>query len=282
MFVSPMLLQKTDAPIDSSEKVSDKSTEWLTELKMDGFRLLLTKFNNKIKLYTRHSNEVTTIFPELTNLDIANGTILDGEVIAPDKDSKPDFEAVMRRFRSNKSKIPIQFVVFDILYFKGEKITHLPLLERKELLSKVVPKDNPNIVEIQWMTGNGTAFFELVKKHDLEGLVFKNSKSIYEVNKRSYNWLKLINYKYEKVVISGIRKDEFGVLLSSKEGKTLGVMEFMIPSERSKLYKMSRELKQNENEKYIYFKPQIECLVKYRNYTSEGKLRIPSFVEWTS
>lgn len=68
LFVSPMLLQKIDHPFDDNE--------YITELKLDGIRLILSKFNNNIKLYTRHNNEVTFMFPELLDLDIPDGTVL--------------------------------------------------------------------------------------------------------------------------------------------------------------------------------------------------------------
>jgi DNA ligase-1 len=54
MFVSPMLLERVDEAFDSDD--------YITELKLDGIRLLLTKFENKIRLYTRHNNEVTAMF----------------------------------------------------------------------------------------------------------------------------------------------------------------------------------------------------------------------------
>ncbi|TDL75316.1 hypothetical protein E2R56_05690 [Rhodococcus qingshengii] len=70
MFISPSLLERIDEPFDSDD--------YLAELKLGGIRLFLTKFNNKIRLYTRHNNEVTALFPEIyENLDIPNGTILD-------------------------------------------------------------------------------------------------------------------------------------------------------------------------------------------------------------
>ena len=74
MFVSPMLLHKLDEPpIDDSG--------YITELKLDGIRLIFTKFNNQVKLYTRYNNEVTALFPELLTVPIPHGTILDGELI---------------------------------------------------------------------------------------------------------------------------------------------------------------------------------------------------------
>lgn len=68
MFISPMLLHKSNYPFDDDS--------YITELKLDGIRLLFTKFNNQVKLYTRHNNEVTTKFPELHTLNVPDGTIL--------------------------------------------------------------------------------------------------------------------------------------------------------------------------------------------------------------
>lgn len=54
-----------------------------------------TKFENKVRIYTRHKNEITSKFPELANLPIPNGTVLDGEMIVTNAQGKPDFEAVI-------------------------------------------------------------------------------------------------------------------------------------------------------------------------------------------
>ncbi|MGE8207281.1 hypothetical protein ACQKP0_22585 [Heyndrickxia sp. NPDC080065] len=67
--------------------------------------------------------------------------VIDGEVIVSDNQGKPDFEAVMERFKSKKSFHEITYCVFDILYYNCEKITHRPLLERKEILSQIIPED---------------------------------------------------------------------------------------------------------------------------------------------
>jgi DNA ligase 1 len=87
LFVSPMLLHKIDHPFDDEE--------YITELKLDGIRLILSKFDNKIKLYTRHKNDVTARFQELLNLDIPDGTVLDGEIVVTDSSGKPDFGAII-------------------------------------------------------------------------------------------------------------------------------------------------------------------------------------------
>ncbi|WP_434169131.1 RNA ligase family protein [Peribacillus frigoritolerans] len=276
MFVSPMLLHKTEQPLEDDG--------FITELKFDGIRLILSKFNDQIKLYTRHNNEVTMKFPELLQLDIPDGTILDGEIIVTDLQGKPDFEAMMERFQSKKSEHAIQYCVFDVIYHNGQKVTHLPLHERKELLEKIV-KDTDLICKVRWMYGNSPAYFELVKQQGLEGIVQKKGSSQYQINKRSQDWLKVINYQYIDAFITGLRKDEFGLLLGIEKNdriKPAGIMEFVTPAARKQLYNQYQDLIVDENSKFIYLDPKIKCRVKFRNYTKNGLLRIPSFVEYIS
>lgn len=75
MFISPMLLESAKEPFNSDD--------YITETKFDGIRLIASRNNGLIRLYTRHNNEVTAKFPELLTLDIPDGTVLDGELIVP-------------------------------------------------------------------------------------------------------------------------------------------------------------------------------------------------------
>ncbi|OIK13264.1 ATP-dependent DNA ligase [Bacillus sp. MUM 116] len=274
MFVSPMLLHKIDHPFDDDN--------YITELKLDGFRTIWTKFNNKVKIYTRHNNEITSKFPELINLPVPDGTVLDGEIIVTDNQGKPDFEAVMERFMSRKSGHEISYSVFDIIYFNGAKVNNLHLLERKEILKKIIPEDSRLLNKVQWVEGNGVQYFDLIKQHQLEGIVQKKSDSKYQINKRSNDWIKVINYQYQDVYISGLRKDEFGLLLIFENGKYAGLMEFIPTPNRKEFYKQYRDYIIEENDKFIYLDPKLKLKVKYRNLTEKGLLRIPSFVEWNS
>jgi DNA ligase-1 len=271
-----MLLHKTEQPFEDDD--------FITELKLDGIRLVLSKFDNQIKLYTRHNNEVTTKFPELLQVDIPDGTILDGEIIVTDLQGKPDFEAMMERFQSKKSNHTIQYCVFDIIYHKDQKVTHLPLHDRKELLDQIV-EDTDLICKVRWMYGNSPAYFELVKQQGLEGIVQKKASSQYQINKRSHYWLKVINYQYTDAFITGLRKDEFGLLLGLEENdriKPAGIMEFVTPAARKQFYNLYQNLIVDESKKFIYLDPKIKCRVKFRNYTKKGLLRIPTFVEYIS
>lgn len=272
VFISPMLLQRVDQPFDDDS--------YITELKLDGIRLILSKHDDKIRLYTRHKNEVTAKFPELLTIDIPNGLILDGEIIVTVADGKPDFEAMMSRFMSKRNVIEngtLSYVVFDVIQYKCESVTKLPLTERKQLLDEIITQDTSLVTKVKYIEGHGSAYFDLVQQQGLEGIVLKRKDSRYEVGKRSQAWLKLINYQYDDVIINGIRQGEFVLLLSFLDGKPAGLMEFMPPTERKNLYRQQQVV--SEDEKFTLIKP-IKCRVKYRNLTKAGFLRIPSFVKW--
>ncbi|MEI2356256.1 ATP-dependent DNA ligase [Mesobacillus zeae] len=280
MVIAPMLLHQFTPPFDD---LPFEESEYISELKLDGFRMTLSKWDNKIKLYTRHLNEITSKFPEFLNIDIPNGTVLDGEVVVTDSYGKPDFEETMSRFAAGKNgEQQAQFCVFDILYYKGERVTSKPLIERKELLESIlVPNDS--IVLVQWTRGNAEALFNLTKEQGLEGIVLKAANSRYKIKKRSYDWRKVVHFSYAQTYILGVRKGDFGLLLGLEEAgkiRPVGVMEFMTPEARKHFYRIHRDFIVGEDKKYVYLAPKIKIKVKFRCFTKTGKLRIPSFVEY--
>jgi len=280
MFINPMLLHKVDNPFDNNE--------WLSELKLDGIRFLYSTTDG-LHFYTRHGSEVTERFPELVTNQVPKGTILDGEIIIEDEDGKPDFEALMSRFQlSCPRRIPtisrtkpVTFCVFDVIYYNGKKVSHLPLLDRKGILNEILPEYLPRITKVPSIEGNGKALFDLIKQQRLEGIVLKKKDSKYELGKRSDKWLKVINYQYATVEIAGFRKSEFGWLLQFPDGKPAGIMELGVPIKAHQaVYQLSKMVGCKEANDYVVFPEPLKCKVKYRKLTKAGYLRLPSFVEF--
>lgn len=77
-----------------------------------------------------------------------------------------------RRIPSISRTKPVTFCVFDVVYYKGESVSHLPLHGRKEILNSVLP-DLPRITKVPSVEGNGKALFDLVMQQQLEGIVLK-------------------------------------------------------------------------------------------------------------
>jgi ATP dependent DNA ligase domain len=66
-----------------------------------------------------------------------------------------------------------------------------PLVKRKELLRKILPKDNTGRVRFtDHITGSGERLFEKLEALQVEGMVMKRKDSVYSFN-RCRNWLKV-------------------------------------------------------------------------------------------
>lgn len=281
MFITPMLLEKREDPFDDER--------YIFEPKIDGHRLILSMENGVVRLYTRHNNEVTSQYPELYNVPIDDNSdvVLDGEVASIDPDTgKIEFERIMERFAMKKAmtikeaaiKRPVHFFVFDILRYKGKDCRGMTLVERKELLERVLTA-NQFISSLIRVEGDGVSLFEAIKEKKLEGIVAKRKGSEY-VCRRDRNWLKIINYTYANLQIAGYRKNQFGWLLKNDE-RPVGILELAVPSAHKKaFYGIAKTIMTGEDRDFVYVQPVLKAKVRFRNWTRAGMLRTPEFVDF--
>lgn len=194
MFVEPMLLMEHDKPFDDEN--------FIFEPLINGHRLQLSFIRSKATLYTRYRNEVTRQYPELHNVPLGEpaDVILDGEVAYVNPDTGViDFHSLQERFRMKKEArireakktMPVQFFVFDLLFYNGMDLRQKPLLERKKLLDTIL-EDNAFFKKMLYVENEGTAIFDYVKSSALEGIACKRKDSIY-CEGREQSWLKIIN-----------------------------------------------------------------------------------------
>jgi ATP-dependent DNA ligase len=111
-----------------------EGSQWIYEVKLDGFRAIGVKTANRtLALYSRRGKLLNRKFPDVAEAlnALPDSTVIDGEVVALDDAGRPDFNLLTR---SRSSALRIRFYVFDLLYSKNKDITHLPLLERRNLL----------------------------------------------------------------------------------------------------------------------------------------------------
>ncbi len=108
----------------------------------------------------------------------------------------------MEHFISKKSAHKIVYCVFNVICKDGLSIASKPLTVRKTVLNSL-ELNHPNVFVIEGIQGNGlTNLLYLGQIKKLEGIVLKKADSPYEINKRSHNWLKVINYDYTEVLIT--------------------------------------------------------------------------------
>jgi DNA ligase-1 len=192
-FIAPMLLETAAEPFDNDN--------YIFEPKIDGHRLILSNTNGTTRLYTRHHNDCTLQYPEILSVPFTEEMILDGEVACTDESGAICFESVMERFSAKKAtKIsqlsesrPVNYLVFDILRYKGVDLRSLPLEKRKEILASAELPANPHIARLPYYENEGITLFSEIMARKMEGIVAKRKNSLY-ISSRSDAWLKVINW----------------------------------------------------------------------------------------
>jgi bifunctional non-homologous end joining protein LigD len=101
--------------------------------------------------------------------------------------------------RSSKEKgetlvTPPVLVAFDCLFARGKELFREPLHRRRALLEKELARAEGPILIARRLAANGFEAWEEVKAHGWEGLIAKDSESIYEPGVRTRNWIK-VKYK---------------------------------------------------------------------------------------
>jgi len=292
----PMLATLAERPF------SDRN--WLFEIKWDGVRALAWIANGAATLRSRTGGEITAQYPEIASLPkalLAQQAILDGEIVALDGCGRSDFELLQRRMHIRNpganlvSEMPVVYFVFDLLYCDGYDLREAPLLERKQLLQRVLQMSDRFRYSDHQME-QGKELFELAKEKDLEGIVAKRADSRY-VGERSANWVKLKTTKTLEAVVGGwtARRSHdaaFGSLLlglyqerklrfighvgSGFDGKTQTEIAGKLKERAASSCPFFEVPKTNE--KAFWTAPTLVVRVKFSGWTQEHRLRHPVFL----
>jgi DNA ligase D-like protein (predicted ligase) len=194
-FIPPMLLlQKNSLP---------EGSDWLYEIKLDGYRVIALKGNGKVKLRSRNDKDFTTRYPSISGAlcSLPDETIVDGEVVALDETGKPSFSLLQNYGFAGAN---LAYYVFDVMVLAGKDVIREPLETRRMLLEKhVLPKLGEPIRYSQELKASLSDLVEAVKAQGLEGLVAKSRASRYEPGKRSGAWQKMRVNRAADFVIGG-------------------------------------------------------------------------------
>lgn len=195
--IKMMLAQVGEGISASMQELGSAAIEW----KYDGARVQIHKDGKRVRIFSRRLEDVTRSLPEIVRLAQevrADKAILDGEVVAIGKDSRPlAFQEILKRFRrkynveKQAKETPLHLFLFDLIYLDGQSTVDLPLTRRRELLEGIA---DPSILADQVISDSVQRAEEiyhqaLEKGH--EGLILKNSMSVYAPGKRGKNWLKI-------------------------------------------------------------------------------------------
>ncbi len=273
--------------------------EWIYEIKWDGYRAIAEVDDADVKLYSRNGNTFNASYPivieSLKKMKL--DATLDGEIVVIDENGKSNFQML----QSYESDIyPIEFRVFDLLSLNGKDTTGLTLIQRKELLEKLLSKKKNSVVKYSdHIVGSGEAFFKATEKEDLEGIMAKKADSLYSPGVRTTEWLKIKHHKTEEVIVCGFTegggsRQHFGALILGMMkdgvltyvGHTGSGFNHQGLKDAAKLLKplitknspFSEKVKTNAPATWV--KPVLVCEVKYTEWTKDGSLRHPIFLRW--
>ncbi len=173
---------------------------WLYEEKYDGIRIIATKDGGRVQLVTRNLIDRTADFPDIAAAIArlsAPTLVLDGEIVVFDAGGVSRFQL----FGADTRRKPV-YVVFDLLFARGQDLRGRPLVERRAALQREVTAAGP-LRLARRLAADGFAAFELARERGLEGIVAKDEASPYETGKRSMAWRKVKVRAEEEFVIGG-------------------------------------------------------------------------------
>ena len=274
---------------------------WLHEIKIDGYRVGARIERGKVRMLTRHGNDWTPRFRPIAAILAelpAKAAYLDGEIAVLTPHGISDFGALQEALGRHGGSREMAFVVFDILHLDGRDLRPLPLIERKEMLAKLLGK-LPVRSPVQFssdVTGQGSKFFKLACRRHLEGIVSKRANAPYRSG-RSGDWLKVKCTSRQEFVIGGYRREttgrpNLGSLLigyydrgkliyagsvgtgwSVQVGRSIMASLQRIGRDGSSFVAVPRPDAKDAD----WTEPRLVCEVEFSTWTRDGRVRHPSF-----
>ena len=283
--LKPMLISEMTEPFNDPD--------WIYELKLDGTRCI-AYLDKDTELRNKRNLRLIPKFPELADIykNVRERCILDGELVIL-KNGVPDFFEIQKRsLTSNNFKIklssenyPASFVVYDILYLGDKELIHLPLMERKAILSETVI-ESPKLAVSRYIPEKGIELFEVAKARNLEGVVAKKKDSRYYFDKRTKDWIKFKFLQDMDFVVCGYIEKEKGInsiILGQYKGNELIYKGHVTLGVRHKDLMRCETMDHSPfaltppgNENAVWLKPRMVCVVQFMP-NEKGMLRQPVF-----
>ncbi len=295
---------------------------WIFELKYDGYRLLAAKGSadaprrrgrrrprsGDARFFLRSGTDQTVSFPDLARALSAlpfESLVIDGEVVVLDEDAKPSFERLARRGRISRPLdaeqaavlLPATYYAFDLLGFGDFDLRPLPLIERKKILKRVLPRAGP-LRFADHVEERGEELYAGVRDLGLEGVMGKKADARYAAGRSPY-WLKVRADRTGDYVVIGFTPPKggrtgFGALhLAEFDGPRLvyagrvgsGFSDAKLKEMRARLDADSRPdpavagaLAEAKTPDDVWVEPKMVIEVRYTEATESGQLRFPVFL----
>jgi bifunctional non-homologous end joining protein LigD len=295
-FIEPMLAR----PV--AQLPADKS-DWLYELKLDGYRCLIGKSSTNVRLWSRRENLLTKQFPLIARVtnELGPGTLIDGEIVALDERGHISFN-LLQHHRSKARAL--QFYAFDLLIYKGRSLLGVPLEMRREALKEILKSVGDPIKLSEAFDIEPANIIDGARELGFEGIIAKRKTSLYEPGRRTGGWLKYRINRGQEFVIGGYTPgNPFDALIVGYyEGDRLlyagKVRNGFVPQVRREVAKGFKGLEiencpfanlpekkrtpwaltKKETENCVWLRPQLVAQIEFTEWTPENHLRHSKFV----
>jgi DNA ligase 1 len=202
--IRPMLAERIRTAEEALERMGSRAS---VEYKLDGERVQVHKGNDRVELFSRRLEKITSHYPDVANAlkSIKSEVILEGEVVAINVETEEylPFQELMHRRRKYgveeaMETYPVVMNFFDVLYFDGKSRTDMPYLERRKLLKKIIDKIKIQNNKLRLIKQTIAAepyeidrFMMTAIENGCEGVMIKHLSSTYRAGAREYAWVKL-------------------------------------------------------------------------------------------
>ncbi len=195
-FLKPQLASEGEAVPTGSN--------WVHELKLDGYRMQARKAGDKVQLLTRTgldwTHRMRPVAAALQQL-AARNAVVDGEVVVLDANGVSSFARLQASFEKGETH-PMTYFAFDLLHLDGHSTRDLPLLERKRMLREMLPEDTDELRFADHLDAEGETVFHHACELHAEGIISKKADAKY-TSGRGHAWVKSKCLHEQEFVVGG-------------------------------------------------------------------------------
>jgi ATP-dependent DNA ligase len=164
--------------------------DWVHEIKHDGYRMIVRKEGESVRLYSRNAIDWSGRLPAIAQsaaLLKAKSFTIDGEAVVIGPNGLTDFEALRSRGAGEVAAL----YAFDLIELDGSDLRKLPIETRKATLASLLRK--PGVLRLsEHISAEGPEVFAHACRLGAEGIVSKRLGSPYRSGPHPA-WVKVRN-----------------------------------------------------------------------------------------
>jgi bifunctional non-homologous end joining protein LigD len=292
-FLEPSLASPCDRP--------PSGPKWIHEIKHDGYRMQARVDGRTVRLLTRKALDWTARFRGVADAVKAIGlgsALIDGEIVVEDARGISSFNSLQADLQAGRHD-RFRYFVFDLLYCEGFDLTGATLVDRKDVLAKIIGGLLPAspIRLSEHLETDGPTMLEHSCRFGLEGIISKRKDLPFRPG-RGEHWLKAKCRAAQEFLI-------LGFIASTAATRTVGAL-LLGYRDKGKLFyagrvgtgwaadqarslhaeleeikatkpTLAKPLPADAEKGVVWVEPRLVCAVEYRDWTRDGLIRQSSF-----